>query len=62
MDIKKVLLLWFKKFAGSGIRNEIKKNQHPLDLANQKLAEKLHKPIIRKLRKRKVYSSFKDSI
>ena len=62
MDIKKVLLLWFKKFAGSGIRNEIKQNQHPLDLANQKLAEKLHKPIIRKLRKRKVYSSFKDSI
>ena len=27
-----------------------------------KLADKLHKPIIRKFNKRKVYSSFKDNI
>ena len=29
---------------------------------NQQLANELHKPIIRKFRKRKVYSSFKDNI
>ena len=29
---------------------------------NEKLAEELHKPIIRKFRKRKVYSAFKDNI
>ena len=38
----------------------------PLQLANNKenieLADKLHKPIIRKSEKRKVYSSFKDNI
>ena len=32
------------------------------DLKNQQLADELHKPIIRKFKKRKVYSSFKDSI
>ena len=36
-------------------------NERPLDLAMQQLAEELHKPIIRKLKK-KVYSSFKDNI
>ena len=29
---------------------------------NQQLAEELHKPIIRKFKKRKVYSAFKDNI
>ena len=29
---------------------------------NQQLAEKLHKSIIRKLKKHKVYSSFRDNI
>ena len=29
---------------------------------NEKLAEELHKPIIRKFKKRKVYSAFKDNI
>ena len=29
---------------------------------NEKLADELHKPIIRKLKKRKVYSAFKDNI
>ena len=67
MDIKDVLLLWFiiffdrksvsfadKSAAGSGIKNEITQNQQ--------LAEELYKPIIRKLKKRKVYSSFKDNV
>ena len=43
-----------EKSKGSGIKNEIKENQQ--------LANELHKPIIRKFKKRKVYSSFKDNI
>ena len=43
-----------KKSKGAGIKNEIKENQ--------RLANELHKPIIRKFKKRKVYSSFKDNI
>ena len=43
-----------KKSKGSGIKNEIKENQQ--------LTNELHKPIIRKFKKRKVYSSFKDNI
>ena len=31
-------------------------------MPNQKVANELHKPIISKLKKRKVYSSFKDNI
>ena len=40
-----------KKSSGSGITNE-----------NYQLANELHKPIIRKFKKRKVYSSFRDNI
>ena len=43
-----------KKPAGSGIKNEITQNQQ--------LAEELQKPIIRKFKKRKVHSLFKDNI
>ena len=43
-----------KKSVGSDIKNEIKQNQ-PLE-------NELHKPIIKKVEKRKVYSSFKDKI
>ena len=42
-----------KKTAGSGIKSMPQ---------NEQLAEELHKPIIRKFKKRKVYSSFKDII
>ena len=41
-----------KKSSGSGITNE----------PNYQLAEELHKPITRKFKKRKVYSSFRDKI
>ena len=41
-----------EKSSGSGIVNE----------QNYQLANELHKPIIRKFRKRKVYSSFRDNI
>ena len=33
-----------------------------MDLATQKLVEELHKPIIRKFKRRTVYSGFKDNI
>ena len=42
------------KSKGTGIKNGIKENQQ--------LTNKLHKSIIRKFKKRKVYSSFKDNI
>ena len=44
-----------KKSSGSGVNNnEIKQNMQ--------LSNELYKPIIRKLKKRKVYSSFRDNI
>ena len=43
-----------KKISGSGDNNEIKQNQQ--------LAKDLLKSIIKKILKRRVYSSFKDSI
>ena len=42
-----------KKTAGSAIKSM---------LQNEQLAEELHKPIVRKFKKRKVYSAFKDNI
>ena len=41
-----------KKSSGSGITNE----------SNYQLPDELHKSIIRKFKKRKVYSSFRDKI
>ena len=43
-----------KKTFSSGIKNE--------NISNKELAEKLHKPIIRKFTKRKVHSPFIDNI
>ena len=43
-----------KRSSGSGIENEIKQNEQ--------LAEELHKPIITKFKRRKVYSALKDNI
>ena len=42
------------KLAGSGIKNE--------NISKQELAQKLHKPIIRKFERRKVHSLFVDNI
>ena len=52
-----------KKSAGSGI-NTIKSAAEPSVLARNSsiLADELHKPIIKKFKKRKVYSQFKDNI
>ena len=64
MDIKVVLLQWFinflisatcaNKFSGSSVRNE--------NISNKELAEELHKSVMRKFKKRKIYSSFTDNI
>ena len=43
-----------KKSKGASIKNQIKENQQS--------ANELHKPIVRKFKKRKVYSSFRDNI
>ena len=58
-DYQRGLVLVVYKFfdnkaRGSGIKNEINETQQ--------LANAIHKPIIRKLKKGKVYSSFKDNI
>ena len=49
-----VINFFNKKSLGSGIKNE--------NISDQKLAEELHKQIIRLLKKRKVHSSIIDSI
>ena len=47
-----VYKLFDKKSRGSGIINE----------PNNQLANEFHKPIIRRFKKRKVYSSYRDNI
>ena len=47
-------IFFHRKLSGCVVKSEI--------ILNKKLAEKSHKPIIRKFEKRKVYSSFKDNI
>ena len=49
-----VYKLFEKKSKGTGIKNELKQNQQ--------LINELHKPIIRKFKEQKVYSSFKENI
>ena len=43
MDIKQVLLLWFTNFLAKNV-----------EIKNKQLAEELHKPIIRKFKKKKI--------
>ena len=65
MDIKKVLLLWFIIFFYKRSASLVDKSFKGSDIAmlqNEQLAEELHKPIIKKVLKRRVYSSFKDNI
>ena len=47
-----------KKSSGSGVKHVNTKST----LQNEQLADELHKPIIRKFEKRKVYAAFKDDI
>ena len=50
-----------KKTKGSGVTLE-NKSAIKSTLQNEQLADELHKPIIRKFKKRKIYSAFKDNI
>ena len=55
MDLLQYILNFLiKKASGTGINNE--------NISNKESAEELHKPIIRKLNKRKVHSPFIDNI
>ena len=49
-----VYKFFVKKTSSSGIKNE--------NISNKRLAEELHKPVIRKFNKRKVHSPFIDNI
>ena len=51
-----------KKTKGSGFTTLANKSAIKSILQNEQLAEELHKPIIRKFKKRKVYSAFKGNI
>ena len=51
-----------KKTAGSGVTTLANKPAIKTIAQNEQLTDELHKPIIRKFRKRKVYSAFKDNI
>ena len=50
-----------KKFKGIGVINEIKQLNNCLTETEQ-LAEELQKPLIKKFKRRKLFSSFKDNI
>ena len=50
------------KFLNSKSKGSGLKKIGGIFLQNSQLANELHKPIIRKFNKRKVYSSFKDNI
>ena len=50
-----------KKSTGSGVATLANKSVIK-SLSNQQLADEPQKPIIRKFKRRKIYSSFKDNI
>ena len=51
-----------KKTKGSGVTTPANKSVVKSTPQNQQLVDELHKPIIRKFKKRKVYSAFEDNI
>ena len=59
MDISVDFLQWFINFLIKKIVVVVFKNEN---ISNKELAEELHKPIIRKFKKRKLHSSFIDNI
>ena len=59
MDIKEVIYRWSINFFDKKLLVAILKNEN---IFNKELVEELHKPILRKLRKRKVQTPFIDNI
>ena len=62
MDIKEVWPLWFIIFLIKKTKGSDATIANKFIPQNEQLAEELHKPIIRKFKKREVYSAFKDNI
>ena len=58
MDIKEHLQAWSISFL---IKNRMR-NKGAKASVNEKLAKELHKPMIKKCKRRKVYAKFKDNI
>ena len=56
-----VYKFFHKKSMGSGIKKDTTKSSS-LEHSSLTLADELHKPVIKKFNKRKVYSQFKDNI
>ena len=56
-----VYKIFDKKSMGSGIKKDTTKSSS-LEHSSLILADELHKPVIKKFNKRKVYSQFKDNI
>ena len=56
-----VYIFFYKKTKGSGVTPANKSTIKSIP-QNEQIAEELHKPIIKKFKKWKVYSAFKDNI
>ena len=59
MDIKEELLLWFIHFFDK--KSTLSRVNIPLEF-NEQLVKELHKSIIKKFKRRKVYSRFRENI
>ena len=57
-----VYIFFDKKTLGSGVTTLANKSAIKFMPQNEQLAEELHKPVIRKFKKRRVYSAFKDNL
>ena len=57
-----VYIFFDKKTKGSGVTTLANKSAIKSISQNEQLTDELHQPIIRKFKKRKVYSAFKNSI
>ena len=54
MDLLQRFIIFGKKTSGRSIKNQ--------NISNKELAEQLHKPAIKKVKRRKVHSPFIDNI
>ena len=63
MNIKEVLLQWFTKKSDARANKFVATHKRTgINSENQQLAEELRKAVVRKFRKRKAHSSFRDNI
>ena len=67
IDIRGLLLQWFikfviKKFFATRVNKFANRAVKTKTMSNKELPEQLHKPIIKKFKKRKLYSPFIDNI